>query len=103
MRKEFHELDLLQEDTEIQEVGDLLAIAMRKLELARVLDDQAIFLALVDCWKLSQIAAATGQDVTAGQQAALYREEAALYANILGQTAVQAFNKFDCFGFQRMG
>jgi len=95
LRKEFQELDLLQEDTEIQGIGELLANAMRKLELARVLDDQAIFLALVDCWKLSQIAAATGQDVTAGQQAAVYREEAGLFASILGQAAVQAFNKFD--------
>ena len=67
-------------------------------KLFRVLDTQAIFSALVDCWKLSQIAAATGHEMAAGQQAAVYREEAGLYASILGQTAVQAFSKFGCMG-----
>ena len=72
-------------------------MAERKLAIARVVDDQAVFQALIDCWKLSQLVAVTCADLPAGQQAVVYREEAALFANMLGEAAVQAFNTFDCF------
>eukprot|EP00092_Neocalanus_flemingeri_P017534 GFUD01018969.1.p1 GENE.GFUD01018969.1~~GFUD01018969.1.p1 ORF type:complete len:340 (-),score=124.94 GFUD01018969.1:139-1158(-) len=97
-RREFQMLDLAQEGTESQGIGELLSIAERKLELAQELDDQVIFLALIDCWKLSQFVAdlTDSEDLAVAHQVAQYKAEAAKFAHILGPCAVQAFNKFDC-------
>ena len=101
-RKEFQALDLSQDETESKGIGELLGIAERKLELARELDDQVIFLALIDCWKLSQFVADSCEDLAVAQQAALYKTEAAKFANILGPCAVQAFSRFDCLQLERI-
>jgi len=101
-REEFQALDLAQEENESKGIGELLGIAERKLELARELDDQVIFLALIDCWKLSQFVADSCEDLAVAQQAALYKTEAAKFANILGPCAVQAFSRFDCLQLERI-
>ena len=101
-REEFQALDLAQEENESKGIGELLGIAERKLELARELDDQVIFLALIDCWKLSQFVADSCEDLAVAQQAALYKTEAAKFANILGPCAAQAFSRFDCLQLERI-
>lgn len=94
-RNEFQALDLAQEGTESRGLGELLDIAETKLDLAKELDDQMIFLALIDCWKLSQFLALSCGDLEISEQSDQFKTEAVKYAKILGPCAVEAFNKFD--------
>ena len=102
-RREFQTLDLAQEGNDSLGIGELLVNAQRKLELTRELDDQVIFLALIDCWKLSQFLALNCQDLAVIQQANVFKAEAAMFANILGPCAVQAYGKFDCLRLEEVG
>ena len=91
MRKEFQELN--KKSFEI--LGDsvkLLEIAERKLEIARIVDSQAVFRCLVECWKLYELISEIDcDDQVAAVKADQYKKEARMYANVLGPASVHAF------------
>jgi len=102
MREEYQKIDRMLDDDLGVGLGKLVEHAERKLELARELDDQVVFMALIDCWKLSQFLATKCQDSAVADQAKAFKDEAAMYARILGPCAVQAFFKFDGLSLEEM-
>jgi len=72
-----------------QQFEDLLEIAKRKVELAKIVDSHAVFSSLVLCWNLSKCIAAGKKDQQAGEQATQYKKEVDVWAQILGPDAVE--------------
>jgi len=90
MRKEFQELN--KKSFEIGNSVKLLKIAERKLKIAKIVDAQAVFRCLVECWKLYEsISAVDRDDQVVADKASQYKKEAGMFANILGPASVQAF------------
>ena len=94
MRKEFQELN--KKSFEIGDSVKLLEIAERKLEIARIVDSQAVFRCLVECWKLyERISEIDCDDQVVAVKAGQYKKEARIYANVLGPASVHAFVQLD--------
>jgi len=94
MRKEFQELN--KRSFEIGNSVKLVEIAERKLEIAKIVDTQAVFRCLVECWKLyERISAVYRDDQVAADKADQYKKEAWVFANILGPASVQAFAQLE--------
>jgi len=72
-----------------QQFEELLVIAKRKVEIAKVVDSNAVFDYLTTCWSLSQYIAAVKKDQEAREQAAQYKEEVDVWAKIMGPEAVE--------------
>ena len=89
MRKEFHQLS--HDQIKIKDGAKLFAIAERKLEIARMVDDHAVFRPLVECWKLSERVAACSEDLKV--KVAQYKKEARILAQILGPSHAMAFRQ----------
>ena len=90
MRKEFQELN-----KKLFETGDsvkLLEIVERRLQIARIVDSQAVFRCLLGCWQLYEgISEMDCDDQVAAVKAGPYKKEARMYANVLGPGSVPAF------------
>ena len=72
-----------------QQLEELLAIAKRKEEIAKIVDSYAVFNSLALCWGLSQCIAFVQKDQEAREQATRYNKEFGEWAQIMGPEAVE--------------
>lgn len=91
LRKEFQQLS--HDQIKIKDGAKLFAIAERKLEIAKLVDDHAVFRPLVECWKLSERLAACREDLKV--KVAQYKKDARILAQILGPSHVMAFRQLE--------
>jgi len=93
-REEVQRLDLSIEGD--HSPSDLLQAALRKLEIVEELNDhQAVFIALIDCWKITEILQGSTQDEELVEESEKFRKKAEQKAKILGPSGIEAFHKFD--------
>jgi len=98
IRLEFQELDREQDMENCGSLVEQLVSAQRRLEIADQVKDQSVFIALIDCWKLSQFVSELCDDNEERQElrnlSNSYRMRAAGVADILGPVAREAMDKF---------
>ena len=74
-----------------QEFEELLAIAKRKVEIAKIVDSFSVFNSLVLCLGLSQCIAAVKKVQESREQATQYSKEVGEWAQTMGPAAAVAF------------
>lgn len=93
-REQFQELDRRQEvgGSLVQQLEN----ARSKLSLVESIGGQEVFIALVDCWKLSEFLSAQLEDASGELEveSRLYRERAEVLADILGPAAREVLQRF---------
>ena len=77
-----------------QQYMDLLAIAKRKLVIAKIVNSYAVYDVLVLCWQLSQVIA-VGKDQKACEQVVQYKKEVDVFAKIFVPEVVEATRKLE--------